>query len=174
MGKPILCLDFDGVLHSYSSGWRGAGNIPDPPVPGMVAFLNKAIERFDVHIFSSRSHQRGGISAMQAWMWCAIADHFGCSYAGDPRDLDRAIAVRDALKYPLEKPAAMISIDDRALCFTGNWNDFDPQRLLEFKPWNKLPSDGSTAVVSRNASLIRRVQMALLLICAPHRLREGA
>ena len=29
MSKPILCLDFDGVLHSYTSGWRGA-RIPDP------------------------------------------------------------------------------------------------------------------------------------------------
>jgi hypothetical protein len=28
MGKPILCLDFDGVLHSYSSGWKGADVIP--------------------------------------------------------------------------------------------------------------------------------------------------
>jgi hypothetical protein len=34
MRKPILCLDFDGVLHSYTSGWKGAAVIPDPPVPG--------------------------------------------------------------------------------------------------------------------------------------------
>lgn len=29
------------------------------------------------------------------------------------------------------------TIDDRALCFTGNFADFDPATLLAFKPWNK-------------------------------------
>lgn len=174
MGKPILCLDFDGVLHSYSSGWKGAAVIPDPPVPGMAAFLDHAVEYFDVHVFSSRSNQPGGIEAMKAFIWDALAHHFDCPSAGDPRGLDRAIAVRDAIKYPTEKPAAMVSIDDRALCFTGNWSDFHPQRLLEFKPWNKLPSNGSTEAVSLSASLIQRIRTAWMLIFAPHRLRAGA
>ena len=66
--KPILCLDFDGVLNSYTSGWRGANFIPDPPVPGAMAFLVEAVQSFSVCIFSSRSHQEGGISAMIAWL----------------------------------------------------------------------------------------------------------
>jgi hypothetical protein len=65
--KPILCLDFDGVCHSYTSGWKGAAVIPDPPVPGLWEFLAKALYVFEVHIFSSRTHQEGGVEAMRAW-----------------------------------------------------------------------------------------------------------
>ena len=36
MKKPIVVLDFDGVIHSYKSGWKGADVIPDEPVPGPV------------------------------------------------------------------------------------------------------------------------------------------
>lgn len=53
--KPILCLDFDGVIHSYSSGWQGAACVTDPPVDGSLEFLSNAILRFKVAIFSSRS-----------------------------------------------------------------------------------------------------------------------
>jgi len=135
MGKPILCLDFDGVIHSYSSGWKGADVIPDPPVAGTFDFLEQAIDHFDVQIFSSRSHQPGGTQAMKDWLWKHLADHFDCAFAGDPKDFDRALRIRDAISYPAEKPAAMISIDDRALTFTGRWPAI--QTLKEFKPWNK-------------------------------------
>jgi hypothetical protein len=140
----------------------------------MAAFLDKAVELWDVQIFSSRTHQPGGVDAMKAFIWDALAHHFDCPFAGDPRGLERALAVRDAISYPVEKPPAMISIDDRALCLTGNWSDFDPKRLLEFKPWNKSQSLGSTISVSRRASLTRRIQTAWKLIFAMERLGPAA
>jgi len=66
LSKPILCVDFDGVIHSYTSGWKGAAMIPDAPVPGALQWLRKASEWWDVQIYSSRTSQAGGIPTKMA------------------------------------------------------------------------------------------------------------
>jgi hypothetical protein len=131
MSKPILCLDFDGVIHSYSSGWKGAATIPDPPTPGALRFIAAAMEHFTVSIFSSRSHQPGGREAMIEWLgyWSVDPEH------GMPGDFDHG--AWGAIEWPLEKPPAMVTIDDRALTFSGDWADFPLDRLRAFQPWNK-------------------------------------
>ena len=159
---PILCLDFDGVCHSYTSGWKGAAVISDPAVPGLVAFLRKAVKHFDVQIFSSRSNQEGGIEAMKNWLKYEIADHFDCTFGGSPNDAARADELFDVIKWPTEKPAAMITIDDRAITFNGTWPDV--QTLKEFQPWNKSKLSSSTPTASRSASPIRSIRMALIAI----------
>jgi len=133
MIRPILVLDFDGVLHSYSSGWKGAASIPDPPVPDAMEFLSLAVERFDVHILSSRSNQEGGIHAMSTWIQRELRDHFEHHHIAD--------SVFRKLSFPTQKPAAFLTIDDRAITFTGKWPSIES--LLAFKPWNRR--DGSKA-----------------------------
>jgi hypothetical protein len=123
MGKPILCLDFDGVIHSYKSGWQGADNIPDLPVEGALDFILIALDHFRVAIFSSRSGQPDGIYAMRKWFrknWLE---------AGLPGEREKEI------EWPVQKPAAFVMIDDRALTFTGTWPDMETLRA--FKTWNK-------------------------------------
>ncbi|MEM8575553.1 MAG: hypothetical protein AAGF48_13060 [Pseudomonadota bacterium] len=129
--KPILCLDFDGVIHSYTSGWKGADVIPDPPVDGAIEFIVKALGSFNVAVFSSRSNQPGGIDAMQRW----LAHHF-LEYEGEP-SADFLAFVRTEIQWPTEKPPALVTIDDRAICFDGNWPSIET--LQNFKPWNKRP-----------------------------------
>lgn len=119
MSKPILCLDFDGVIHSYTSGWKGADVIPDPPVADAIRFMREALEHFRVAIYSSRSGQPGGIEAMQAWLR-RHADN-----------LDWFAAI----EWPTTKPSAFITIDDRALTFDGTWPRME--NLKTFQPWNK-------------------------------------
>lgn len=135
MGKPILCLDFDGVIHSYKSGWVAPDFIPDPPVPGAFEFLHAALEHFDVQIFSSRSHQENGMRAMQIW-----TEFWARKELDNSEPLYRANAVINAIAWrkeawPKEKPPAFLGIDDRVLTFTGEWPN--AQELLKFKPWNK-------------------------------------
>ena len=127
MSKPILCLDFDEVIHSYTSRWQGAVVIPDPPVPGAIAFMREAVKHFDVAIYSSRSGQEGGIGAMAEWLGFHVMDQ----RLADDEDL----AWASAIKWPTEKPPAMITLDDRALTFTGTWPTIDT--LMSFRPWNK-------------------------------------
>lgn len=165
MSKPVLCLDFDGVINSYTSGWTGADRIIDPPTNGFVAFLVVADQYFRVAIFSSRTGQPGGLQAMQDYLWKAISEHFDVVFAGNPDDLNRAADLFDRLEWPTEKPPAMVSIDDRALTFTGDWNDFDPKKLRDFQPWNKQPKPGSsgwTAIARHRTHPIRRFLTALM------------
>lgn len=135
MRKPILCVDFDGVIHSYSSGWKGATVIPDPPVPGALLWLWKATEWFDVQVYSSRSKDPEAREAMLRWTANHSRSEFGPDHPMSKQD-DEARA-NYPLTFAYEKPAAFLTIDDRAICFEGDWSDIKPADLLGFKPWNK-------------------------------------
>ncbi len=128
MSKPILCLDFDGVIHSYTSGWKGAGIVSDPPVPGAIDFLREAVKHFEVHIFSSRSNQDGGGPAMRTWLGDNII-------AVEPDIIMQDPPWFASIKWPTYKPPAMVTLDDRAITFTGVWPSIED--LKNFKPWNK-------------------------------------
>lgn len=141
----LICLDFDGVLHSYTSGWKGAAEIPDPPVPGAMDFINSILrdDRFELAIYSSRSGQEGGIEAMQQWVYFWLIAQTGCG-----KDHAWNAATTD-IKWPTEKPPATVSIDDRALTFTGEWPSLAD--LATFQPWNKLKELPPLRPISRKS-----------------------
>ena len=135
--KPILCLDFDGVCHSYTSGWKGADTIPDDPVPGLFEFLADASQHFEIDIFSSRSNQEGGLQAMKQWFLNKYVEWHTAKFPGDSVMIakDQAVAMIDKVwKFPTEKPPAFLGIDDRVLTFTGNWPSIE--EMKNFKTWN--------------------------------------
>jgi len=129
--KPILCLDFDGVCHSYISGWQGLTNIPDPPVAGLFPFILQAEQHFEIHIFSSRSRFDGGIEAMREWFYKHWAEYCDSIYDKEPDDCyDLILSI---LHFPDHKPPAKVSLDDRAILFVGEWPSVD--ELASFKSW---------------------------------------
>ena len=129
--EPILCVDFDGVLHSYSSGWRGPRHIPDPPVAGAIEWVrdllgcpdNEGIgpryHEFRVTIYSSRSRYFLGRWVMKRW----LIKHGLTKYEVELID------------FPTQKPPAFLQIDDRAWTFDGTFPSVAEMRA--FRPWNK-------------------------------------
>lgn len=123
--KGILCLDFDGVIHSYTSGWKGVDQIPDPPVEGALEFIQQALKHFRVCIYSARSKEAWGRVAMREWLEKEYKKQ-GISVADLTYLMDR-------IEWPTAKPPALVTIDDRALCFTGVFPSIET--LQNFKPW---------------------------------------
>lgn len=123
--KPTLCLDFDGVIHLYVSGWTSPEEVRDGPVPGAMDFLDKARGWFKIAVFSSRSATPGGIEAMQKWLLGQLKTRFGPG---------KGTEIAAEIDWPTEKPAAKVTLDDRAIQFAGVWPSIP--RLLEFEPWN--------------------------------------
>lgn len=132
-GKPTVSIDFDGVIHSYTSGWLGYDEIPDPPVSyttkrakilySSIDWLTELVnsDRVNVAIFSSRNKYKTGIRAMKAWL------------------LDNGMSdeILMRISFPTDKPASHVLIDDRAVQFKGNFMTIG--QILKFKPWK---SDG--------------------------------
>jgi hypothetical protein len=96
--------------------------------------LWKATEFFDVQIYSSRSKIPEGVEAMRYWIKAHSADEFGHHHP-----MAAASDMAYPLSFPNKKPAAFLTIDDRAICFDGDWLALNPADLLDFKPWYKRP-----------------------------------
>jgi hypothetical protein len=99
--RRTICLDFDGVLHSYRSGWCGAEVIPDPPLHGTREAIARLRKTYRVVVHSARCVSEEGCKAIEAW----LRKHH--------------IEVDEVCRH---KPPAFIYVDDRAVPFRGSWD----------------------------------------------------
>lgn len=131
--KPILCIDFDGVIHSYERGWQD-GVIYGDVVPGFFEWVERVRDRFKLVIYSSRSKSDEGVTAMSLWLHAKRNEWIK---AGGERHPTEPLTI----EFAHEKPPAWITIDDRAIQFAGNWDtpELSPDALRAFKPWNARP-----------------------------------
>jgi len=124
--KPILCLDMDGVIHQYRRGWQD-GSLYDDVTPGFFEWAEKASEHFHLTIYSSRSKDANGVLAMSKWL---AEQRAKWRKAGGGNESMKNLSI----EFAHEKPPAFLTIDDRAIQFTGEWPDIEI--LKAFKPWN--------------------------------------
>lgn len=116
--KYTICVDFDGVIHSYTSPWVSPEVIPDPPVPGAIDWLNEIQSKFAVVIHTTRAVTPLGQAAVVEWL-----DANGCLGAIE-------------MMVTNTKEPALVYIDDRGYRFTGA-NFPTAREIHEARPWNK-------------------------------------
>ncbi len=95
--RPVVCVDLDGVLNSFD-GWKGADYF-HPPRPGAREFLQNLNQLgYRCVIFTVRWAPH-----VQQWL--------------ERNDLAQYVSeVTD------KKPPAHVYVDDRAVCFTGDFS----------------------------------------------------
>ncbi len=109
----------DGVINPYQTRFVAIDDIPDPPVPGSLEFIRKALDDgFQVYIFSTRNRDDRGKRAIHRWL---IEQGLEDSY------LNR-------LSFPEDKPIAKVYIDDRAWEFNGEFPEL--AEIDQFRPWH--------------------------------------
>lgn len=112
--RPTVVFDFDGVIHSYVSGWKGVDVISDPIVPGIKEAVENLRETgYKVVVVSTRCTSYEGIGAVRRFL------------------RNNGIVVDDVLA---EKPPAVCYVDDRAICFRGDAKAL-PEQIKKFKSW---------------------------------------
>jgi hypothetical protein len=113
--KKKLLFDFDGVIHSYVNGWQGVDLALDKPVKGIKETIDILKKDYQIIIYSSRCSHIKGLECIGNY----CKEHK--IYYDNISDI---------------KPAAYLTIDDRAICFDG-----DSKKLIDkiknFKVWNR-------------------------------------
>lgn len=138
MHRKAICLDFDGVIHHDRKPWVSAEVIDDDPVPGAFDFIRSALATgFDVYVCSCRflrsltgENERKGLEATAAWFSAHGAGDLIARMSEPKKDGEACLA------FVIEKPIAVLYIDDRGFHFTGEWPSLD--FLSSYSPWHRI------------------------------------
>ena len=110
--KGTVCLDFDGTIYSYKSGW-GQGVLTDPILEGAKEAIAELKRNYKVVVFSVRANDPHGKQSIRDWLE------------------KEGIEVDDVIG---NKPNAFVFIDDRNIPFENNWSEM-VSKVNNFETW---------------------------------------
>jgi hypothetical protein len=111
-----VALDFDGVINSYKSGWKGETETDDPVMGAAEGILKLLETGLDIVIYSTRAGSPEGEQTIRDYLRKLIGEK------------------ADTIKITDGKPIAAVYVDDRAVTFSGNWEEM-PEKIEKFKSW---------------------------------------
>lgn len=143
--KPPIAIDFDGVLHQYSKGWADK-TIYDVPVAGAARALTLLREKYYVIVFSCRAFS-GPVGNEMA--------------VGQPRQIEEYLRTHeipfDEVWVKPYKPSAVCYVDDRAICFRGDWEQ-TLRDINNFRSWIDPTQSELHAEVNRLRAALEAVR----------------
>lgn len=117
-GKTI-CIDFDGVIATYN-GFKGRDVIGNPINGAKDATKTLKEEGYTIIIFTTRKAED-----IKEWLKTnGITYDYINENPNQPKQTN------------MGKPIADLYLDDRAICFRGNW-EWALRDIVYFEPYNK-------------------------------------
>lgn len=111
--KNKICIDFDGVIY-HNLKFHGNAIVRGPKIDGALEAIKELSKSFEVLIHSARCADDAGYSAVEDWL-------------KENEFLKFAVLVKN-------KPRAKVYLDDRGICFTGDWGKAKTD-IKNFKQW---------------------------------------
>ncbi len=124
--QRVICIDFDGVIYQNMK-YQGTAILNGSPVPGVVAALEELSKTSKIIINSSRFEVDEGLKAVREWM------------------------INNGMDYELSKykPTADIYVDDRGVCFNGDWQA-TIEEIKGFRQWQAASKSINRMLRSRH------------------------
>jgi hypothetical protein len=115
-----VSIDFDGVIHAYTTPWTTALEISDGPVEGAFDFIRATLKAgYGIHILTARANDPGVEQVIVQWFLKHGLEFF---YV-------------DRLNISPLKKGAIVYIDDRGWRFEGKWPTLEEIEALQ--QWNR-------------------------------------
>lgn len=139
-----IAIDFDNVVHSYTSPWSHAADIADPPLPGAIAWLERLTsEGAQVFLHTCRFTQdypqaAGFLAADPVVVEGAVRTWL------QVHGLSAAAAARIVMWAYAGKPYADAYVDDKAIAFCGEYYGVDALRdIVAFHKRQRIEALGA-------------------------------